>query len=200
MPGRPVPVLHRTYTPAIVEMSTVLNPNEKRLFRLVLELDRPRNSRPGGCFASVARLAKRLHMHRDTVTKTRRRLLKLGLVERSEAGVKQVRWFPALPRTVEIIPAVPIRHGRETEAWLDRQAVELDAALQRGPAPRLRSGAEIMADFDKHGAGKTPVTICLDKKDDSSGEGRRFVGDGKAICLLPEVQAVVDRLDKAVGQ
>jgi hypothetical protein len=122
-------MLRRGYAAAMIEMSSVLTPNEKRMYRRFLELDRPRAGKPGGCFASVKKIAERLAMHPDAVRRGRRDLARYGLLMPSPEGVNPVRWFPTLPRWVQAEPPETIRPGRATDVWLRHEAHQLDAAL-----------------------------------------------------------------------
>jgi hypothetical protein len=143
VPGRPVPVPDYGYLKAVMEMLTVLTPNEKRVYRRILELDRPHGLKPGGCFASVAMISQRLNIPEGNVRKAIRKLLNLGLLVRE--GVKRKRLFATVPPGIEDAPPSGMHRGREYDAWLLWQAPRLEAALRRGGRPR--NGAEIWADI-----------------------------------------------------
>jgi hypothetical protein len=123
--GRPGPVLHRGYAAALIEMTTALTPNDKRLYRRILELDRPRGYRAGGCFASVASLARRLAMNPKVVIRGRRKLGALGLLAHD---LVTNRWFPTLPDAVPAVPPQGIR-GKAFDVWLLPRGAALDAVL-----------------------------------------------------------------------
>jgi Helix-turn-helix domain len=143
VPGRPVPVLHRGYSAAVVEMLTSLTPDQKRLFRRYLELDRPRGGRPGGCWAKLDTIARRLAMNKDAIKRSRRKLQQLGFLVRS--NTRPPRWFTTLPDGRELKRPDAVRAGKETDAWLTYEASKLDEHLQR--RGRLRTAEEIVAGF-----------------------------------------------------
>jgi hypothetical protein len=146
---RPVRVLPRGFSAAVIDMSTVLTPNEKRVFRRILELDRPTEYREGGCFASVASHAKRLAMNPDGFTKVRRELERLGLLVRSRFKGSAERWFPAMPPGFNLERPCGIRNGRATDAWLEQLAATLDEFLEaqrprrKGPNQRAKSSVKL---------------------------------------------------------
>jgi hypothetical protein len=167
--GRPCPMLRRGFAAGIIEGSTVLNPNDKRLFRRYLELDRPGTGKDGGCFASVKKLSRRLGMHVDVVTRTRRRLQWFGLLVTSPEGVSPVRWFPTLPPKVTSERPEGVPKGRATDRWLELETVELDKWLR--PLKEHLKAAE------------KRQTKSRVQDDDLSGRTDEKSGDGRTICL-----------------
>jgi hypothetical protein len=158
VPGRPGCVLCRGMAAALVEMSYLLTPNQKRLYRRILELDRPKGFRAGGCFAKVETLARRLAMHPDVVTRTRRQLERLGLLGRSTGGASPVRWFPMLPAPIAFNWPEGMKPGRMKDEWLLRESHALDTALRARGAGRK----------SKRRASGMPRTNSLPEKDESS--------------------------------
>lgn len=158
LPDRPA-VLHRGFAAAIVEASTVLTSNQKRLYRRYLELDRPRGYRSGGCFAKVETLARRLGMSPGSVKRDRRTLGQYGMLHRTAEGVSPVRWFPSLPPWVVGIPPETVKAGKPTDAWIMAQALKLDTVL----SAQVR---EAKAHNErKRGASKQAGTICTPESD-----------------------------------
>jgi hypothetical protein len=128
-PGRPGPVLGGDAL-ALIEMSTLLTPNQKRVWRRIQELDRPVGMKPGGCFAKPSTLAIRLAISPDHVTRCMKALRQLGLITREGA---KGRWFPLLPASIP--PTADTPAGKARDAWYKQWAVRLDTFLAAAKWP-----------------------------------------------------------------
>jgi hypothetical protein len=167
---------------AIVEASTVLTSNQKRLYRRYLELDRPKGYRSGGCFAKVETLARRLGMSPGSVKRDRRILCQYGMLCRTAEGVSPVRWFPTLPPWVVGMRPETVKAGKPTDAWIEAQALQLDAVLSAQvrevkavKRPRKAPGAETPRKF----RGNDAETICTPERDNLYPGGDQIVpGEG----------------------
>lgn len=176
------PVLHRVFATAIIEASTVLTSDQKRLFRRYAELDRPKGYKTGGCFAKVATMARRLGVAPGSVKRNRRILCQYGLLTRTPEGVSPVRWFPMLPPWVTCVKPDAVAKGKATDAWIMAQSVQLDAVLA------AQVGEMKMAKQAKRAEGPRKVrpdasdpldTICTPERNDLYPEGAQIVpGEG----------------------
>jgi hypothetical protein len=78
----------------VITASRQLQDIDKIVWREIQQLDRG----PEGCYAAPDRMASRVGCCRETVERSRRRLLKYGLLEKSPRKDRYTdSWFPALP-------------------------------------------------------------------------------------------------------
>jgi hypothetical protein len=182
LPDRPA-VLHRGFAAAIVEASTVLTSNQKRLYRRYLELDRPRGYRSGGCFAKVETLARRLGMSPGSVKRDRRTLCHYGMLCRTPEGVSPVRWFPTLPPSVVGTKPEAVAKGKPTDAWILAQALQLDAVLSA-------QAREMKAAKAPSKASERAETICTPGSDNLYPDGAQIVPGEGTNCspVLPRLR------------
>ena len=195
LPGRPA-VLDKGFAAAIMEASTVLTSNQKRLYRRYLELDRPKGYRSGGCFAKVETLARRLGMSPGSVKRDRRILCQYRMLCRTAEGVSPVRWFPTLPPWVVGMRPETVKAGKPTDAWIEAQALQLDAVLsaqvrevKAAKRPRKAPGAK-----RRGSSAKQAETICTPERGNLYPGGDQIVpGEGKMYPASAPIHAAPAR-------
>jgi hypothetical protein len=208
---------------AIVEASTVLTSDQKRLYRRYVELDRPKGYKTGGCFAKVPTIARRLGVAPGSVKRNRRILCQYGLLASTPEGVTPIRWFPTLPPWVTCIRPATVAKGRATDAWIMDQSAQLDAVLsaqvsemkRAKGARRPRNGAQDGNPFDRQivrqaDSAELPRnfraddsgaldTICTPERNDLYLQGAQIVPSEDTNCTPTAAASVAGRSGKALA-